>query len=263
MSSLERDPRINRAIGEILTQYGHRVSVEAKSKNLIKFGRYANLGTSYETVQEQGGMETFLTDNLIDTVSSSNTGDDQTVGIEGHTINGTDLTFVSQSLTLDGQNKVLLSTPLARMTRITNNGTTDLAGIVYGYEDDTLSGGVPQTAAKIHAQASGLPYNQTQKCSTSLSYQDYWIVTQVCFSVEKQNSRTVDFILQSKAAGGVWKSSYPTITVNSNASPATIDFNPCLIFRPNSDVRMIAISSATATGVSAFISGYLAIVQNP
>ena len=40
--------------------------VEVKPKSLLKFGSYANLGTSFETVQAQGGNETYATSNAIE-----------------------------------------------------------------------------------------------------------------------------------------------------------------------------------------------------
>lgn len=250
--------RIQRSIDEILSVHGDTVLV--KPKSLIKFGRNDDIGTTQEMVWIQGGIETLVTSgNLIDTVSSSNAGDSQEVKIEGHTISGSNLTFTVQTATLNGQNKVTLSTPLYRSTRIFNNDNTDLSGTVYVYEDDTITGGVPDTAAKIHLRTDG-SNNQSLKCATSLSSQDYWILTGGLFSVNRQNTRNVDFKVQNKEFGKVFRTFFP-ISVGSSTGSVYVPFDPCYIIPKNSDVRVLATSSGVSTGVEAVLYGYLALVQ--
>ena len=152
LNSVDADVKIKQAINEVYSGYEKLVvSVEDKKKSLLKFGRYDNLGTSFETVWSQGGNETFPTGNTIGFISSSETSDTQLTRVEGHTIdvNGR-LTFVVQFIVLQGRTKTALSTPLRDVTRIRNEGTTDWAGTIYVYEDDTVTNGVPQTASKIH-----------------------------------------------------------------------------------------------------------------
>lgn len=154
-AGLDNDPQIAWALAAIQEQYGDIVSVDAKKKSLLKFGRNPAVGTSFETIWNTGGDETYPTSNSIDKISSSNDGDTQEVVIEGHTIDSNgELTFVSQTKTLEGQTESALDTPLARCTRLYNNDSTNFAGTVYIYEDDTVTAGVPQTAAKIHLTVS-------------------------------------------------------------------------------------------------------------
>lgn len=227
-----------------------------KNKTLIKFGRYESLGTSYETVQGIGGNETYLTDNLILYVSSSNTGDTQSISIEGHTIDASgNLTFVVQYITLQGQTSVALTTPLARMTRIRNAGATNFAGTIYGYENDTVSSGVPQTSTKIHIIAGA--GNTSEKCSTSVSSDDYWAITALTSGVLKKTSASVDFKLQIREKGGVFIDRFYIPSSQTN-NLSRIELNPPMPAPANSDVRMVARASTTAVEVVAQISGYLA-----
>ena len=242
--------KIARAIEQIYQTYGDTVSVEAKAKSLNKYGRNDSLGnTSFETVWQRGGNETYATGNDIDSISSSSAGDTQDVVIEGHTIDGNgDLTFVVQTATLNGQTPVTLSTPLYRATRLYNDGSTDFAGTVYVYESGgTVTGGVPQTSADIHIQSSGAN-NQSLKAATSLSSVDYWLVSQITVAVNRQQTRSVDFRLQVRNKGKVFRTRYAT-AAHSNSGAVTIDLDPYLIIPPNSDVVMKAQSSGTGTGV--------------
>lgn len=252
------DPIVKQAQNVIFSTYGDVVSVDDKQKNLNKFGRNTNLSTTEETVWVRGGTETYASSNAIDTVSSSNAGDTQSIVVEGHTISGSDLTFVVQSATLNGQNKVVLTTPLARATRLYNNGSTSFAGTIYGYEDDTITAGVPNTSAKIHIQTSGT-INQSLKCATALSSVDYWIITQMIVSVNKAQSRAVDFRLQIRQAGKVFRT-VALLSGHSNSGTNVIDFNPALIAPKNSDVRVNAVSSGSSTEVSAILNGVLATI---
>jgi hypothetical protein len=84
----------------------------------------------------------------IDTVSSSAAGD-----TEDMVIYGLDANFeeVKQTVTLTGQTKVTLVTPLIRVYRMIWQGAAALAGDVYCYVDGTITAGVPDTAADVRA----------------------------------------------------------------------------------------------------------------
>lgn len=254
------DAGLKHALREIKGTYGDDVSISAKRKSLYKFGRNDDIGTSFETVWQRGGDETYVTTNLIDSISSSNAGDTQETKVEGHTCtNGIPTTFVVQDVTLQGQTKTSLSTPLCRATRMFNNNSSDFAGTVYVYEDDTVVSGVPQTTAKIHLQATSTD-NQTLKAATSTSAQDYWIITEVFVGVDRQNTRSVDFRVQIREPNKVFRTKI-ALSCNSSAGSCSETFNPPLIVPKSSDLRVRAISSGTSTGVTAALNGYLAIVK--
>ena len=100
-------------------------------------------GTAWECMQY-----VFSTSAAIDSLSCSDAGD--TVDIE---IQGLDSNYglVTQTLTLTGQARVPLTTNLIRVHRAKNVGSTDLVGHVFVYENDTLTGGVPDDPTLIRA----------------------------------------------------------------------------------------------------------------
>lgn len=248
---------------EILGTYGDTVSVESKAKSLTKFGRNDDVGTSLETVWEVGGDETYVTTNAIDTISSSDAADVVEMSIEGHTVSGTgtsaQFTFVKEAVTLNGQNKVLLPTPLARVSRVYITDSVPIAGDVYVYEDDTLAAGVPTTAAKIHMVVKGTEgRTQSYKAATTFSNTDYAIVTGGYASVNKKTAASVDVEFQVRPAGGVFR---PVGRFSLNSAAQTtqqIAFNPYVIVPKNADVRVVAIASTTGVSVDATFQAYLA-----
>lgn len=257
--------RLLQAIKEIKNDYGHDVYI--KPKSLTKFGKYESLGTSQSLVSNIGA-ETMATGNTINRISSSDNGDEQPVVIEGHTVLDGKLTYVVQTVSLDGQNEVILPTPLYRSTILYNNSTNgngngagDFAGTIYVYESGgTVTNGVPQDTTKIHLSAETTD-NQSDKCATSISDLDYWIITQVYSEVTRSSnqSRRVEFKVQIRSFNGVWRT---RMRLNSSTESSTnsIELNPCLIVPGNSDVRMVATSNGADTEVSGMIAGYLATI---
>ena len=174
-----KDPWLEIAIQQIEADYGDTVSVEAKDKSLLKFGRNTNVGTSAATLMDLDGTEvgeTYVSTNAITHVISTSAADGEEIKIEGHTISGTDLTFVVQTATLNGQTAVALGTALARCTRLLNNDSTELAGKVSAYEGGTTTAGDVDTDSEIHCIIPA-GQQQSRKASTSISSVDYWIVT--------------------------------------------------------------------------------------
>lgn len=84
----------------------------------------------------------------IDSISSSNVGDNQEIVVEGLDINWE---FVSQTVTLNGQTRVALSTSLIRCFRAYNNDSSVFAGHVFVFVNVALAGGVPTVPADIRA----------------------------------------------------------------------------------------------------------------
>lgn len=240
---------IAHAVETILDVYGDTVTI--KDKTLRKFGRNDDIDADVqEMVWLAGGIETLPTGNTINTLVSTNAGDGQTVTIEGHTLSGGDLTFVSQTATLNGTTNVTLTTPLARATRIINTGTTDFAGTVTVF----VNGG------DTHLSTSG-SNNQSLKAATAISSQDYWVVNSWSCSVLRANAAIVDFKFQVSPVGGVFTTK-GTCSVSRDAGTVLLTFDPPIIVPKNSDVRVLATSSAANTQVDSTINGYLALVSS-
>jgi hypothetical protein len=244
----------------IYDTYGDKVNV--KPKQLLKFGRTNNADngtkTTIMTLPSSVAMETYPTTNAITTISSTVAGDTENIKVEGHTISGNDLTFVVQSATLSGTSQVTLTTPLARCTRIYNNDSTELAGTVYAYEDDTSSGGVPDTAAGVHCMIDG-GQQQSQKAATSISQSDYWLIHSITASVLRGNSATVaaDIFLEVKLAGGVFRQ-LDEFTVKSGPAFTEV-YRPLIIIPTNADVRLTCISNTNDSEITGSINGLLAL----
>lgn len=257
---------IGQAERVIKSTYGDTVSVAEKAKNLLKFGKNVDLDTGVkETIWATGGNETYVTTNVIDTISSSDAGDTQEVTIEGHTVSGAgasaQFTFVTQTATLNGQNKVVLDTPLARVSRLADNDNAPFAGDIYVYEDDTLTGGVPDTASKIHITVLGsIGDTQSFKAATTFSNTDYFICTGGFASVRRANTAVVDFVFEVRLPGKVFRP-VSAITLNTaGVGFAQVDFKPYVIVPKNADIRVVATSSANNVQADASFQGYLAKV---
>jgi hypothetical protein len=251
---------------EIFKTYGDTVSVFQKGKTFLQFGKNLDVDTgSTETVWTTGGNETYVTSNLIDTISSSNAGDSQDVIVEGHTVSGTGVnqqfTFVSQTVTLNGQNKVTLSTPLARVSKISNNNTSNFSGDIYVYEDTAITAGVPSDLTKVHIKVVGtIGDNQSFKAAMTVSNNEYFICTGGLASVRKQTAASVDFTLQVRPPGSMFRG-VAEITLNSTGSGfADIDFRPYVIIPKNYDIRIVVESDTNNAQVTGALQGYIAEV---
>ena len=91
---------------------------------------------------------TFSTTADIDSLVSPTIGETQNIEIQG--LDGNYLE-VTQTLALNGQTRVPLTTPLLRVHRMVNRGSTDIALKVYCYVDGALTAGVPDNKADIRA----------------------------------------------------------------------------------------------------------------
>lgn len=84
----------------------------------------------------------------IDSISSSDAGDTQTITILGL---DTNWVLTTQTVALNGQNRVALSTSLVRVLRAWNSSSTNVAGFVFIYKNGAITGGIPNTNADIRA----------------------------------------------------------------------------------------------------------------
>ena len=152
--SAEGDGSTTNAFVPSVTMIGSAESYTSKSFELAvkmgqvpgfstidKFGENPDIdtGTVPEDIWEGGGVYIYDPDGTAPIVSlaSSNAGDTEPIQITGLDINGAE---VNQTITLSGTTRVALITPLWRVYRMQNEGTSDLVGIVFCY---TGTGTVP------------------------------------------------------------------------------------------------------------------------
>lgn len=257
------DTLMLQAYREINSNYSVDVSIEQKAKSLLKFGESTQVQTTKTTLM---GLptgtynETYVSDNLITHIASSSGLDTVEVVVEGHTVDGSgNFTFVVQTVTLAGQTKTALTTPLARATRIYNNGSTDLVGTVYVAEDVTFTAGVPQTASAVHCIIEA-GKNNSNKTSTTISNDDYWILTGYEASWLEKGAGFAEVHLEIRHKGKVFRE-YSHIPVSDGAPYGVHVFAPYIIVPANSDVRLVATASANGKHVGGEINGFLAKVM--
>lgn len=257
------DGRLVQAEREIEATFGDKVSVDRKAKSLLKFGKSAELTAgARETVWPLGGNEVYVQSNVIDTLSSSSALDVYEVYLECHTVTGSgadqQFTFLTQTVTLNGQNKVLLPTPVARVSRMFNNNGTDLTGQVYCYQDTPIVAGVPSDLTKVHAI---IPqgFNQTFKAATTFSNEDYYILTGGFGSVSNKQAANVDFYLEVRTPGKVFRQG-AAVSASSTGGSWSVELDPAIIVPKNADIRITCEASASGAVVFGSFKGYLAKV---
>jgi len=252
LSSSLTQPLFKSAEAEILSTYGDIVSVSKKAKSLRKFGQNRNLSNGAQAmIWEQGGIEVLPASDLINSVVSTDPSDTQEIKIEGHTLSGSDFTFTIQTVTLTGTTPVSI-VPMARASRIFNNGTTNFAGDVTVYQS---------VAGTVHVKATGTAgLNQSLKCATTISSVDYWIVTGIIASVNKGNTGKVDFEFQIKEFGKTWRTITMPFTVKSGDTTTISIQDEYIIIPKNADVRVVGTADSNNTLASAQLMGKLAVI---
>ena len=245
------------AVREIRKVDGLVADPISKAKSLRKFGRKDDLATTAALIANIPGDPSFLTTDAITSVVSDDASDTSAFLVEGHTIDGSgNLTFVVQTGTLTGQTPVVLDTPLARASRFVNISATEYVGTISVYEGGAAPGGVVTDDNEVHVSLpAGL--QQSFKAQTSVSHEDYFIVTCVAASVLRQQSRNVDFTFETRSTTGVWLPKFQFGAASTGSSFVQVDLEPVVIVPPNTDVRITGSASSTATAVTAFFAGYL------
>lgn len=97
---------------------------------ISKFGQNEDIGTgAFEDIWDVGGTYTYPADGTapITHIDSTDAGDTEPIEVQGLDIDGN---LVTQTKTLTGTTLVELDTPLWRVFRMKNEGTTDLVGTV-------------------------------------------------------------------------------------------------------------------------------------
>ena len=273
-----QDEWTNHALREIFNTYGDVVSTVTKAKSLSKFGitRNSDSGVKTTIADFQGAVvnETFETTNAIDYIISTSANDTGIITLEGNTIDADgNLAFVVQDATLTGQTRAALATPLARCTRMTvKDGTfaspsVDLQGIVSAYvgTGGQSGAGVPSVDAAVKNRIRGdLGRNQTDKCATTVSSTDYWLIRELHCGLEQSAGATVnaDFDLEVRRLGGVWKPVGVQVNMRTSTNPfENVQLVPYVIAPPNSEVRMVIVSDGTNVQAEARIEGILAEIK--
>lgn len=250
--------KLEHAVLELYNSYGIETKINRKS--LHKFGANQDVGTSEEYINWDGIEPVHSTTNSIDTFSSSNAADTQTLRVEGMYLDGNDdFMFAAQNITLTGQTQGTLTQPLCRVTRIANvASTTATLGDVYVYEAGAATGGVPNDLNTV-GNIMPFEHQSTMFAGTSVASTNYLIMTNVHLGAGLGGTKNtyVDVTLKVRDKDSV----YRTVNIWSMStadSGVYFELDPPLIIHPNSDVDLVAKGLAAGSFITAGFDGYFA-----
>lgn len=249
------DSYIELACSEIMAQYGHRVRVGRKTLN--KFGRNQNAAVDVkELIAFNGYNMVRSATNSITHFSISNAADNQTLTVEGFTIADGDLTFTTQEITLNGQTKTALTTPVSRCSRVANtSSSTKTADDVYVYTDTAISGGIPTDTSQI-AAVMPAEDQSTVQAYTSIAANNYFVCTDFYASIGQKTNSAANIRFSTAPVGGVERTRI--IAACGTGANLRYDFSPYLVIPPNTDILMFCNASTNNTDISAGFDGFFA-----
>lgn len=195
----------------------------------------------------------YSTTAAIDSISSSDAGD--TVDIE---IQGLDSNYdlVTQTITLNGQNRVALTTNLIRVFRAKNVGSTDLAGHVFVFENDTLSSGVPDDPELIRAVIQ--PENNQTEMAVYTIPNGYTGYMRDWYATTAGASKTTDYIIRVKARpfGQVFQLKHRSAITETGTSTYQHRYEEPEVFAAKTDIEMTAEMTAAGATAAAIAGGF-------
>ena len=216
-----------------------------------KFGHNDDIDTAStpEDVWSGGGLYTFTANGGANYyISSSDNSDTQDIEIRCLTedANG-DWNQEDVTVTLAGQTKTLISFSSGdlpvRFYRGYNSNSTDLAGIVYIYEDDTVVAGVPQTASKkrgeIHTGS-----NQTEMAIYTIpsGYEGYLVEGHASIAGSVKNE-LLEFAYYIRLYNGVFRIQWRGTLTTNGSNWFKYDFKASYLPIPaKTDVKVTALN---------------------
>jgi hypothetical protein len=263
---------------EILKEFGDTVSIVQKARTIFKFGnnRDLDIADGFATVWrlgEEAGTENevFVPEgtNLIDSISSTSAADTtQPIVVEYLTSDGgvgaaEKFTAGKQTVTLNGQTRVPLTVPCARVVRAHLGAPPPIAGAVYIYENTPLTAGKPTNITKAHISIDGtVGETQSFKGAFSTADDEYLVITALNVSINKASgaATAVDYRLLVREVGSVFRPLTVVAVAGTNQTSFAQSFNPYVIVPRNSDVVIVANTDTNNANVSASFQGYLAKV---
>lgn len=212
-----------------------------------KFGQNPDLdsGDSYRPIWDIGEEYTYSTTADIDSLSSSDDSDTQEIEVQGLDTNW-ELTL--QTITLTGQTRKALDTPLIRVFRMINRGSSDLAGDVYCYVNTAITAGVPDDLSYVRAHIMD-GNNQTLMLIYTVpsNYTAYLVAGRL--HVYKSIAGVIESRVWLRDPGGVFRIQ-ETLSIHSQGAGADYNFPVPLTIPEKSDIYVDAASSALNMGVS-------------
>jgi hypothetical protein len=232
-----------------------------------KFGRAPDFDTADGAVTIWDGAEdvgldemqyTYSTTAIIDSLSSGDNGDTQDIEVQGLDAN---YTPVTQTITITGQTRKALDTNLIRVNRLTNVGTTDVAGNVFCYENTTLSAGIPVDTTKVRAVLVD-GNNQTEMAvyTVPAGYTGY---LRQWFASSSGAKKTTNYLMRMRARpfGQVFQLKHSSAI--ADAAPYIHTYIEPEAFTEKTDIEMTAQITANTVTEAAVSAGFdIVLVAN-
>lgn len=188
------------------------------------------------------------TSAVITQLTSSSASDTEPIEVQGL---DSDYALVIQTVTLTGQTIASLTTPLIRVFRLKNVGTSDLVGTVYCHETGTVSSGVPTDLSKVKAVIT-LGNNQTLMALYTIpagttAYMKRWYISQANSSGGFfATAGIVGIRLWARPFGEVFQLKDTAATRDDYAHP----YDDPLVFDEKTDIYLEVNTSVDGSSVS-------------
>jgi hypothetical protein len=185
----------------------------------------------------------------ITQVSSSNAADSTETEVQGL---DSSYELTNQTVTLNGQNAVLLPTPLIRVFRAKNeNGTVFLGDIYISTSGATLSSGVPTVVTEVRA-VTRAEHQQTLMAIYTIpagktGYMRDWFVSA---SGAKKNSAH-QIHLAARKFGGVFQTKHVSSIQTDGTSYIQHKYQEPEVFAEKTDIEMHANTDSDQAGIAA------------
>jgi len=196
----------------------------------------------------------------IDSISSSNNGDTQDVEIQGLDSNWD---LVTQTVTLTGQTRKALSTNLIRVFRMTNVGSTDIAGDVYCYVNSAITLGVPDDSTKVRAVINS-SNNQTSMAIYTIprlktGYMRDWYAA-IAGSLKSTNYVVSLF---ARPTGEVFQLKHQSAISEGGTSTYKHEYKEPEVFEAKTDLEIrVSITAGGVTGAALAAGFDIVLVDN-
>ena len=204
---------------------------------MIKGGENPAVGTAYEDIWSYGGTKTLSTAAAAYYISSSSASDTAvTVFVEGLDANWN---YQTVSILLIGQTKTEIGSGLTWIDvfRVTNISATALVGIVYVYEDNEISDGVPGTATKVRAAIS-IGNEITKQAIYPVPAGTRGYLRNFTASLKLGLAKTGSVQLMMKPFGEVWKARHAIGFSGSADSDVLHTFSPHFEMLPKTFIKL-------------------------
>lgn len=198
---------------------------------------------------------TFSASADITRITSSDDGDATDVEIQGLDSNWD---YCSQIVTLTGQTDAILSTPLIRVTRMINVGSSDISGTVYlRTEGSTVTSGTPDDTTSVRAIIKNGD-NQTAMAIYSVPRGHRMFVVHGWSTLSRKNNGIARVTISRRSFGGVFRVIHRISLNSSGTSTDHRIYTIPIVIEEKEDLIYKASVEGNNTGVAA---GFHALIM--